>query len=377
MTRLNVGGPAFQAIHLCRGLDDRGYRTLLVAGRPDGWEWDLTARARREGVAVARIPWLVRGISPARDVLAFLRILSLIRRWRPEVIHTHMTKAGLLGRLAGWLLRTPVMVHTYHGHVFTGYFSPGLSGWVVRLERFLAGLTDRLVAVGPTVKEQISGTFRIAPSEKVAVIPLGVPAPAPPGVRPGPPVIGFAGRLVPVKDPVLLVKAAAAIRRETPTIRLRIAGDGPLRGEVARVAREEGLSGRVEHLGWIDDMEGFYRGIHCLILSSRNEGTPRSILEAQAAGIPVVATDVGGVRDLFQHRRDEGELRICDEGIIVRERSPGALARAAVRILREPALGRRMGEAGRARAIREHSEDRLVSETERLYRGLLREKGLG
>ena len=361
---------------LSRRLEERGFDTLLAAGEPDPREGDLRGHAVAEGLSQAPVAGLVRRISPGGDARALPQILRLIRRWRPDVVHTHMMKAGLLGRLAAFACRVPVRVHTFHGHVFSGYFPGGLSRLLVVMESSLARLTDRLVAVGPTVRSEICERYGIAPPRKVVTIRLGVPGMARAPRRDGPPALGFAGRLVKVKDPALFVAAAAGIRRELPNLIIRIAGDGPLREAVREQALQQGPGGAVEMLGWSLEMGSFYGGIDLLMLTSRNEGTPRSILEAQAAGIPVVATDVGGVRDLFTPRREEGDLRICDEGIIVGRRDPGLLAAAAKMLLLDRGLRNRMGEAGRRKVERDHGEDRLVDETEALYRDLLEAKGL-
>lgn len=376
LTRLNIGGPSFQAILLTRRLREHGFDTLLAVGEPDVREGDLRERAIREGIPVVSIPALGRRVSLPRDTRALGGILRLIRRWRPQVVHTHMMKAGLLGRLAAFASGVPVRVHTFHGHVFSRYFSSPVSRGIVATESGLATLTHRLVAVGPKVRQEICDRYRIAPPGKVVTIRLGVPLPPRAGPRGGPPAVGFVGRLVEVKDPMLFVRVASRLRGEIPSLRIRIAGDGPLREAVRRASMEGGSGDALEWVGWTDEMVRFYEGIDLLILTSRAEGTPRSILEAQAAGLPVVATDVGAVRDLFTIRRWDGEMGYCEEGILIRGRDPAALARVAAELLRDPDERRRMGEAGRRRVERDHSEDRLVRETEALYRDLLREKGL-
>ena len=375
VTRLNVGGPSFQAILLSGALEERGFETWLVAGEPAPDEGDLSAEARRRGVRLVPLPGLRRPVSPAADLAALRRLVTLVRRLRPDIVHTHMAKAGVLGRLAAAVGRVPVVVHTYHGHVFRGYFSPAASRLVVRVEQGLARLTDRLVAVGPTIAAELTDRYRIAPGAKVTTIRLGVPPAGTFRRYRGPRAIGFVGRLVPVKDPLLFLRTAEAVRAAAPGVRFRMAGDGPLRGEVEMRAREPGLDGAVELAGWVEDMTSFYGEIELLLLTSVNEGTPRSILEAQAAGVPVVAVDVGGVRDLFTPDRLDGDLLVCAEGIIVSRRDPAALARACTRLLADPAARRRMGEAGRARVERDHTDGRLVAETEALYRALLAEKG--
>ncbi len=383
ITRLNVGGPSFQAILLSRALSERGFEARLVAGEPDPAEGNLAGEARRQGVDLHGVPSLRRAVSPRADLAALAGLLRIIRQFRPDVVHTHLAKAGVLGRLAATIARVPVVVHTFHGHVFRGYFSAVASRLHVRTERALARVTDRIVAVGPTIAEELTGRYEIALPEKVTTIRLGVPL----GPRPHraedadhsdrPSTIGFVGRLVPVKDPGLFLRTAQQIRTQDPATRFRIAGDGPLRDRLTRAARVAGLDGALELHGWLDDMPRFYAEIDLLLLTSVNEGTPRTILEAQAAGVPVVAVDVGGVSDLFMPDRLDGDLTVCREGIIVTRRDPGPLAEACRRLLADRGARRRMGEAGRLRVERAHTEERLVDQIEALYRALLEEKGKG
>ena len=378
IARLNMGGPALHVAYLTAGLQPRGYDTTLVAGTLARGESSMAFVADGLGVSVTKIDALRREILPVRDVLAVFRLAELIRRERPEILHSHTAKAGAIGRLAALLAgdaRPPLILHTFHGHVLRGYFDPIRATAFRLLERSLARVSTALVAVSPQVRDELV-SLGVAPREKFAVVRLGIDLSARLasgdgareatrrllGVRPDAFVVGWIGRMTGVKrtDDVLVV-----FRRLLDLgvdARLCLVGDGPDREGIERRARELGIMRRCLFLGYQEDVAPYFAAFDAFLLTSANEGTPVVAIEALAAGCPVVATRVGGVPDVV-----EDEV----SGYLV---EPGAVDEPAERLAAlaaDPELRRRLGEAGRRRVLPRYSVDRLLDDVDRLYRALL------
>ncbi len=382
IARLNVGGPARHVALLNAGLESRGHRTLLVYGALDTGEASLEGPAVESGIPLVRVEDLGRHVRATSDLRAFVALLRLIFRERPDVVHTHTAKAGTLGRLAATVYNSTrgrgnraLVVHTFHGHVFEGYFSPFVNRLVRLTERTLARLSDVIVTISPRQQHDVVTRFAVAPAAKTVVVPLGLdldrlldmPADAADlraaiGASPNDVIVGYAGRMVPVKDLPTLIRAFAQAHTAVPALRLVLAGDGPERLQAEALAREHGIVDRLHFLGWVDDLPRFYATLDIFALSSLNEGTPVAAIEAMAAARPVVSTEVGGVPDVV-------EPGVC--GLLVPARSANAMAAAFVRLAGDPSLRRAMGAAGRARVRERYSHLRLVTEIEALYeRGL-------
>ena len=378
IARLNVGGPARHVVVLDRGLRARGHDTRLVHGSLEPLEASLGHLAAESALPTTHIRDLGRRISPIGDLRAFVHLLRLIVREAPDVVHTHTAKAGTLGRLAALLYnltrprgRRCLVVHTFHGHVLTGYFGPATSAAVRLAERCLACITDRIVTISPAQREDIVDRFRIAGAGQTTIVPLGLDldhlsrldAHAPNlrrqlGISADALVVGYVGRFVPIKDLPTLVRAFARVAAARPDAVLLLVGDGPVRAEVDTLVAALGLQARVRTAGWIDDLAPLYATIDICALASRNEGTPVAIIEAMAAAKPVVATRVGGVADVVEHDRS---------GLLVPPGNPDALADEIVRLAADPHERSRLGAAGRQSVVERFSPDRLVGDIERLY----------
>ncbi len=378
ITRLNVGGPAQHVVHLTALLPGLGFASDLVCGRVDRDEGDMTAFALRRGVRPQVVPSLRNAATPVADLKACLTLFRLFRRARPDIVHLHLLKARVLGGLAARLARVPVVVETFHGTLFHGYYSPGVTRVLLAVERALARRMDGIVAVSPAVREELV-RHRVAPPGKIAVIPLGLELArlVRPDVRPGrfrtemgvppdAPLIGAVGRLVPIKGLEYLLEAAALVVRRRPAAVFVLVGDGPLRLALENRARALGLVRQVRFAGWRMDVEHVYGDLDVVVLPSLHEGTPVSVIEAMAAGRPVVATRVGGVPDLLQ----DGET-----GLLVPPRDPAALAAAILDLLEDPTLRARLGEAARGAAYPRFDVTRLAADTAAYYRGLLARRG--
>lgn len=372
-SRLNVGGPSVHVILLTAGLEDRGYETRLVIGQESPREGNLFDLAARKGVDCIALPGLGREVRPWRDLRALIGLYRMMRRFRPQIVHTHTAKAGMLGRLAARAARVPVVVHTFHGHVLRGYFGPLTTAFYRAVERRLGASSDVLVAVSDAVKRDLVA-LGVAPAAKIRVIPLGLDleplASTLPrgslrreaGVPDGAPLVGIVGRLAPIKDVGTFLRAAAAVRAAIPAARFAVVGDGEERAPLEAERTRLGLDDCVFFHGWRRDMAAVYGDLDVVVNCSRNEGTPVALIEALAAARPVVATRVGGTPDLL------GEGR---RGLLVPAGDAAALAAGIVDALRgsEAVLAR--AREGQAYVLAHHSSRRLVDDIDALYRELL------
>src|SRR6266508_5750579 len=368
-----MGGPALHVAYLTAGLRERGYDTTLVAGSLARGEDSMAFVAEARGVDVVRIDELGREISPLRDLVATLRLARLIRRERPDILHTHTAKAGTVGRVAALLAgrhRPPIVVHTFHGHVLRGYFGPVRSLVFRLLERWLAGHTTALIAVSPQVRDDLVA-LRVAPPERFVVIRLGielgervagagdgrVESRRYLGIPPDRFAVGWIGRMTAVKRTDDVLVAFKRLRDEGVDAVLCLVGDGPDRLQLERRAHELGVMRDTLFLGYQNDVAEYFAAFDAFMLPSANEGTPVTTIEALAAGTPVVATRVGGVPDV---------VRDGEDGFLVDPGDVDELAERLAALAHDPALRKRMGAAGRERVLPRYAVERLVDDVDRL-----------
>jgi glycosyltransferase involved in cell wall biosynthesis len=378
-----MGGPALHVSYLSAGLRNRGYETTLVAGSVSRGEQSMAYVAEELGVPVVTIPHLHREISPLRDLLATARLARIMRSERPTILHTHTAKAGAVGRMAALLAgraRPPIIVHTFHGHVLRGYFGRFWTGVFRLLERMLARITDALVAVSPEVRDELVA-LGVAPASKFRVIRLGIALDTRiqadeaaraetrrvMGIPDGRFVVGWIGRMTGVKRTDVLLHGFRTLREDGVDAVLCMVGDGPDRESVEQLADELGIVRDCLFTGYQEDVGPFFAAFDVFVLTSGNEGTPVTAIEALAAGCPVVATRVGGVPDVVT----DGE-----DGFLVSPAAVDELAGRLADLARDPDLRARMGASGRARMRTRYAVDRLIDDTDRLYRELLAEKGI-
>src|SRR5438270_13969950 len=377
-----MGGPALHVAYLTAGLAERGYETTLVAGSLARGEDSMAFVADARDVQVVKIDELGREISPLRDLVATFRLAGLIRRERPQILHTHTAKAGTVGRLAALLAgeaRPPIVVHTFHGHVLRGYFGPLRSRFFRVLERWLAAQTTVLIAVSPQVRDDLVA-LGVAPREKFAVVRLGIELDERVGDGDrreetrrylGIPadrfVVGWVGRMTAVKRTDDVLEGFKRLSDNGVAATLCLVGDGPDRPQLERRAQELGIIRDTVFVGYQEDVAPFYAAFDTLVLPSGNEGTPVSVLEALAAGTPVVATRVGGVPDV---------VRDGEDGFLVEAGDVEMLADRLAELAADPELRARLGAAGRARVLPRYAVDRLVQDIDELYRSLLAAKGI-
>jgi glycosyltransferase involved in cell wall biosynthesis len=385
IARLNVGGPAKHVVWLTSGLEDAGYRSLLVAGTVPEGEEDMSYFADDAGVKPLYIPEMSREIS-LKDAVTTWKLFRLFVRERPEIVHTHTAKAGTVGRIAGFLYRwlTPGVfigrprackfVHTYHGHVFHSYYGRLRTGVFLTIERLLARLvTDRLVVVSEQQREEIGRIFRVGTADQIRVIRLGLDLNVfaqhanrralfreQLGISDDVTLVGIVGRLTEIKNHEMFLKRERA--------RFVIIGDGSLRESLETKARSLGIEKDVIFAGGRKDPEYFYPALDICALTSRNEGTPLTLIEAMANARPVIATSVGGVVDLLgEVVEDAGDYKICERGISVRPDDADGFAAGLLRLIEDTSVRERVSQQGFEFVDCNYRKERLLEDIKDLY----------
>ncbi|MGB7538130.1 MAG: glycosyltransferase [Anaerolineales bacterium] len=372
IARLNVGGPATHVIELAAGLPRDRFTVRLIAGREGRGEAGMHYLAEAKGIRPESVASLSPHLGPG-DIIAFFHLLRIFREWKPDVVHTHTAKAGAVGRAAARCAGVPVIIHTFHGHVLRGYFPRPLERLFRGIERALTRITDRLVTLSPALKTDLV-EMGIAGQEKIEVVPLGMDlAPllgcdarrgelrAELGFPSEYPLVGIVGRLVPIKNHRLFLEAARSMVDSGSSARFIAIGDGELRDFLRNLASEMGIADRIRFLGWRKDMVPIYAGLDLLALTSDNEGTPVALIEGMAAGVPVVATAVGGVPDIV---RDGITGRLVPPG------DPDAMRRAWDAALSEKETTNRMSREARREVEERFGRERMLSAMSALYEEL-------
>ena len=404
IARLNVGGPAKHVAWLTAGLQDGEWESLLVAGSVPPGEEDMGYFAEGLGVRPLLLKEMSREIS-LKDVLTIWKLYRLFKREQPDVVHTHTAKAGTVGRSAGLMYRwlTPAtiigrprrchFVHTYHGHIFHGYYGKSKTRVFLWIEKLLARLiTSRIVVVSEQQRKEINETFGVGRTEQFKVIALGLDLAsfAEPekrrqtfrnelGVRDSQILVGIVGRLTEIKNHELFLQAVAKFKAvrgvEHSPVKSVVIGDGNLRQKLARTVAALGLTDDVIFAGSRKDPENFYAGLDAVALTSKNEGTPLTLIEAMANGVPVISTAVGGVVDLLGERDveadPEAQYQICRRGISVAPNDPEAFAAGLERLVSDANLRKELGARGREFVVRNYSRERLLDDIRALYSELM------
>jgi glycosyltransferase involved in cell wall biosynthesis len=389
IARLNIGGPAIHAVLLTEGLDRTQFNSLLVCGSISKDEGDMSYYASGKNIKPIFIPELKRELNFFDDISAFKKIYKIIKYQQPDIIHTHTAKAGTLGRLAGILYnlfnfskgKRIKLIHTFHGHVFEGYFSKFKTQIFILIERFLAIFSAKIITVSNSVKNELI-TFNICKENKIEVIPLGfelekflqIPERGNLILN-----IGIVGRLAPIKNHYLFLEAAAKVITDNPgkQLRFKIIGDGELRPALEEYSRECNINTSVDFLGWQEDLVDVYTNLDIVALTSLNEGTPVSLIEAMAAGRVVVATDVGGIKDLLGSETDtdvkpNANFKVLERGIIVKAQDASSFARALCLVLENNVLRKRIITLARDFIKTRFTKERLIKDIEGLYIRLVR-----
>lgn len=377
ITRLNVGGAAVYAILLTSELQKRGHEVCLINGAADAAEGEMQdyLDAGMVDFPQVRIPELGREVKPIQDLVALAKLVRLFRRERPDVVHTHLSKAGFLGRLAALSSGTPVMIHSLHGTVFNGYFEGLKAKLFLALERFLGHRSDAILTDTSLVRDDVIQND-IAPPNRVLVVPLGLDLSQFAdvsgfrgvlrkhlGLAPHVRIVGMIARLVPVKGVDVFLDAAKKVVDEVGDVHFVVAGGGSLHNELVERARTLGIADHVALLGFWRDLRELYADFQMLALSSLSEGCPVAVLEGMAAGLPIVASAVGGVPDV---------VRDGVNGLLFPSRDAAALAAGILELLRNPERARRLAEAGRRDVFGGFTIERSAEKTDHIYDSLQR-----
>jgi len=374
ITRIDRGGSAEVVLDIAARQRAAGCRVTLAMGISLDPQLDPDEYERRTGVQVVRIDTLLREVSPLADVRAFAALYRLTRSIRPDLVHTHTSKAGIVGRAAAWLARAPAIVHSPHGHIFYGYYGPTKTRIFITLERLAARLCDRVTTLTDLgARDHVK--FRIATADRFATIRPGVdvgqflngarrrdPVRTQLGVKRDELLVCWVGRLVPIKDCATFVRACAEVARSQSRVRFIIAGDGELRSQLE--AQADRLRVPVQFLGSRSDVPDLMAASDLFVLSSTNEGFGRVLVEAMASGLPIVATKVGGVPEVVEHGRS---------GLVVPPGDSSAMADAMRRLLSDDTLRAAFRQRGLER-VPEFTIERTMEDLGRLYGELLPSK---
>jgi len=398
ISRLNIGGPAIHVSMVAKGLNPARFDSFLVTGQASSEEGDMSYLFREWEKELTVIPSLHREIELKTDLKSVIILYRLLGELHPDIVDTHTAKAGFTARIAvlcrNLISREKIStVHTFHGNVFRGYFNRTRSMLYIWIERILGRFTDVIIALGPTQNRELEKEFHIAPAEKIRTVPLGFDLE--PflscqefqgqfrrsfGITRDAFLIGIVGRLAPIKNHLIFFKSAKIFIRENPNIPVKfvVVGDGELRQELEVFVRKEQLDHAITFCGWMRNIPQVYAELNILALTSLNEGTPMSIIEAMASSVPVISTEVGGVVDLIglpAKRFTKGGFVVCERGIFCKSNDPLGLARAFTHVLHEDKheLGERLDRA--AYFVKKHySKQRLLNDMEQLFDELMEKK---
>jgi glycosyltransferase involved in cell wall biosynthesis len=387
--RLVVGGPVLNVTYLTKYMAPE-FETLLVVGEREGHEKSAEYLADQLGIEFVTIKGMGRSVNPASDYFAYRNLRSLIRNFKPDIVHTHAAKPGAVGRLAAASEKVPVILHTFHGHVFHSYFNSAKTKIFINTERFLAKKSDAIIAISEQQKKELAVDFKIAPEGKFRVVPLGFDLDrfrsnqeekrkkfrTEFNLSEDEIAIGIIGRLVPVKNHYLFMKAIKHVFDNTRRkVKAFIIGDGETRSDLENVAREVNIPFSTEtapehnhslvFTSWRSDVDSINAGLDIVCLTSFNEGTPVSLIEAQAANKPIVSTRVGGIADIVV----EGETALLAD-----IRDTEQFCQHLLRLVEDDELRETFGQNSHKHVIEKYSYQRLVSDMSQLYFELLRAK---
>ncbi len=397
ISRMNVGGPAIHVYLLTKGLDKEKFESILVTGCISPNEGDMGYLFGPDDPKPVFIPDLQREIRLDMDIKALIKIFKILVHEKPDIVHTHTAKAGFSARFAVlfhnmiWKKQV-LMVHTFHGHVFEGYFSPLTSMIFVNIERYLAKISDAIIAISHTQKQELTRKYKIATPEKIKTIKLGfdlapfLNAKKRKGalrrrIKAGKDtvLIGIIGRLVPIKNHKMFLKAAKLFMNTMgkKDVRFVIVGDGELRADLEKECKISGLSEITVFCGWVHDIPTIYADLDILALTSLNEGTPVSIIESMAASVPVISTDAGGVKDLLGDGtwlKDNG-FCICRRGILCGKNNPFAFSAGLKYLVCEDKEKQKQRvESARKFVEKEFGKTRLLRDMESLYTYIIKKR---
>jgi glycosyltransferase involved in cell wall biosynthesis len=380
ITRMNVGGPAIQAALLSAGLEGDKFSCTLITGQVRPNESDMSYLARELGVESLVIPELHKGSNIIDDLISFCKLYKFLKKEKPDIVHTHGAKAGALGRLAARLTGVPVIIHTFHGHMFRSYYNWLKTKYFLLVERLLARITDKIIVISESQKGEIKRYLNLKDDNKLPLVLLGFELDRFLKINKGEDklrqkesipqeaiVVGTAGRLTAIKNYEMFIKAAKEIKKRSndKIIKFLIVGGGELKNKLTALSSKLGIQKDVIFAGWRKDMDSVYTAMDIVVLTSLNEGTPVSLIEALASAKPVVATDVGGVREVVENGKS---------GFVVPSNDINAFSEATSILINDKKKRYEFGLYGRDFVKERHSKDKLIKAIDNLYCDQLQKK---
>jgi len=382
LNRFNVGGPTYNVAYLTRYLSDE-YETMLIGGEKEESEASSEYMLQKLGVTYTIIPEMKRSINPFQDIKALRAIIKIIKEYKPDIVHTHAAKAGTLGRIAAAYCKVPVIIHTFHGHVFHSYFGTLKTSIFKTIERILAKKCSAIIAISDLQKHELGTVHSICKPDKINVVPLGFDLErfstnilekrkdfrAKYNIKEDELAIGIVGRLVPVKNHELFINAIKHVSlNSNKKIKAFIVGDGETKNNLVLFCKEIGLSfsdndiknteSTINFTSWIENVDEAYAGLDIVCLTSKNEGTPVSLIEAQAAGKPIVSTNVGGIENVVI----EGKTALLSENNLDNFQTK------LLELINNESLLKRMSENSSHLIIEKFSYKRLCTDMDKVYK---------
>lgn len=400
IARLNVGGPAQHVVWLTKELQNDEFQSVLVTGNVSEGEEDMSYFAANSEVQSVSIPEMKREISPG-DIISLWKVFQIIRKEKPDIIHSHTAKAGTVGRIAGFFYRwlswktligkppRVKLIHTYHGHFFHSYYGTLKTKIFLLIEKILARMaTDKIVVISDQQYREIHEKFGVGKKRQFKVIPLGIDTQPfadwkskqnilreEIGAESDEIIIGLVGRLTEVKNHSLFLKVVKIYKEnaDSPKLKFVIIGDGHLRGELENEVETLGIKNLVVFTGNRSDPAVFYAGLDVVALTSLNEGTPLSLIEAMANEKPVISTSVGGVIDLLGKVEEEKpDFQICERGLRVASKDAEGFYKGLLHLVKDENLRKMLAENGKFFVETQYSKKRLVRDMQEFYRNVTR-----
>lgn len=382
LNRFNVGGPTYNVAYLTKYLSD-DFETKLIGGAKEYSEASSEYILQKMNVPYTIVPQMRRSINPFQDILALWQIIKIIRAYKPDIVHTHAAKAGTLGRMAAIICRVPIIVHTFHGHVFHSYFNSYKTYVFKVIERFFARKTTAIIAISETQKHELGTMYKICKPEKIHIVPLGFDLQKFTEnmdkkretfrlhykFSNNTIVIGIVGRLAPVKNHELFIDAIKlCMQKSNKHIQACIIGDGELREHLENYCTKIGIAYSTQNdenhtapiifTSWIQDIDYAYAGLDIVCLTSKNEGTPVSLIEAQASGVPVVSTNVGGVQNIV----------IDGKTALLSENTQDDFSQKLLQLIENKELRKTMSTAAKNNSVEKFHYTRLCKDIETVYK---------
>lgn len=385
INRFNLGGPTYNVAYLSKYIE--GYETLLVGGEKDSSEDSSTFITDNLGLKPLIIEEMKREINPIQDRAAYLKLKKIIKDFKPDIVHTHASKSGLLGRMAASAMQVPVIIHTFHGHVFHSYFGKAKSEIYQKLERYAAQKSSAIIAISEKQKHELCNIYRICTPEKTHIIPLGFELDKFNtnkeekrslfrkrwNISEDEIAIGIVGRLVPIKNHKLFIDAIKIMNgKTTQKIRAFIVGNGELRKELEDYCQSQNIAysntsqpSSITFTSWLKEIDEVNAGMDIIALTSFNEGTPVSLIEAQAASKPIVSTNVGGIENIVLEN---------ETAFLTPSNNKAQFAEKLLLLAESEELRKKMGLKSWDFVYKNYTFQRLANDTKQLYFSLLNEK---